>query len=342
MGRTPEGPPPKIGDVARRAGVSTATVSRALANPGMVTPETRDLVLKAVAEIGYVPNNAARNLRTSRTGTVLVVLPDLTNVFFTRIIRGLSEILSEYGYSVIISETAHDPERERLISRHVQAGRVDGVLLTQGHSQLMPQLAEGRTAIPAVGLCEPIRGQSVPYVATDNRAAAEAMTAYLIGLGHRRIAYVGGPEGNPVELDRHAGYRAALERAGIVYDVSRTLFGTFSLRSGEAAGQAMTRWPALPEAVFCCSDTMAMGVIRAFSAAGVRVPDQVSVAGFDDIDFAEAYIPSLTTMRQDRATLGARAARMLIDLMQGRTLEVPFLELPAEIVPRESTRARPE
>jgi LacI family repressor for deo operon, udp, cdd, tsx, nupC, and nupG len=336
-----DGRRPRIGDVATLAGVSTATVSRALANPGMVTPETRDLVLKAVAEIGYVPNNAARNLRTSRTRTVLAVLPDITNVFFTRILRGLSEIMIRHGYSVIIAETAHDPERERVIAAYVQAGRVDGVLVTNGHELPTLQPTGHPPQVPTVGLCERIPGEHVPYVATNNRAAAQAMTGYLIGLGHRRIAYVGGPDGNPVEIDRRVGYRDALAAAGIAYDADITQFGAYSLRSGEAAGRAMLAWPQLPEAVFCCSDTMAMGVIRVLTAAGVAVPGQVSVTGFDDIDFAEAYIPSLTTMRQDRAALGATAAEMLIDLMEGRELGDAFIEIPAEIVARESTRVRP-
>ena len=335
-----EGRPPKIGDVARRAGVSTATVSRALANPGMVTQETRDLVLRTVAEIGYVPNNAARNLRTSRTRTVLAVLPDVTNVFFTRIIRGLSEILIRHNYSVIIAETAHNPDREQLIASYVQAGRVDGVLVTNGHQLLTPKGAGRRGGVPTVGLGEPIPGGQVPYVATNNRAAADAMTSYLLSLGHRRIAYVGGPAGNPVEIDRRAGYCVALERAGIAYDPSIAQYGAYSLRSGEAAGRDMLTWDRLPDAVFCCSDTMAMGVIRVLSAAGVKVPDDVSVSGFDDIDFAEAYIPSLTTMRQDRASLGGLAAQMLIDLIEGRELAESFVEIPAEIVARESTRAR--
>jgi LacI family repressor for deo operon, udp, cdd, tsx, nupC, and nupG len=341
MSWTDDGPPPKIGDVARRAGVSTATVSRALATPEKVTRETRDLVLKAVEEIGYVPNNAARNLRTSRTRTVLVVLLDITNVFFTRIIRGLSEILIRHGYSVIIAETAHDRERARIITAQINAGRVDGMLVTNG--RVLSSLYDLRRSlrVPTVGLGEQIPGGQVPYVTTDNRGAADAMTSYLISLGHRRIAYVGGPEGNLVEIDRRAGYRAALERAGIAYDADIAQFGAFSLGSGEAAGRAMLTWPTLPDAVFCCSDTMAMGVIRVLTAAGVAVPHQVSVAGFDDIDFAEAYIPSLTTMRQDRATLGETAARMLVDLMEGRELQQPHLEIDAEIVPRESTTVRP-
>jgi LacI family repressor for deo operon, udp, cdd, tsx, nupC, and nupG len=194
--------------------------------------------------------------------------------------------------------------------------------------------------VPTVGLGEPIPGGLVPYVATNNRAAADAMTSYLLSLGHRRIAYIGGPAGNPVEVERRAGYCMALERAGIAYDPDITCFGAYSLRSGEAAGRAMLAWARLPDAVFCCSDTMAMGVIRVLIAAGVKVPDDVSVSGFDDIDFAEAYIPSLTTMRQDRAALGGLAAQMLIDLIDGRELAEAFVEIPAEIVARDSTRAR--
>jgi len=162
---------PRIGDVAKRAGVSTATVSRTLATPDRVTPKTRDAVMRAVRETGYVLNLAARNLRTSRTHAVLAVLPDASNTFFSQVLRGISDTLHRHGYSLVIADTANDPERERDHAGFIQGGRVDGVLLLNG--RLLPSLAAKRGhQVPTVSLCERIPGSRLPHVETANRDAA--------------------------------------------------------------------------------------------------------------------------------------------------------------------------
>ncbi len=330
---------PTIGDVAARAGVSTATVSRTLATPEQVTPKTRDAVLKAVRETGYVLNLAARHLRTNRAHAVLAVLPDASNIFFSQVLRGISDTLHQAGYSLVIADTANDPEREREHGEFIQGGRVDGVLLLNG--RLLPSLSakRGRT-IPTVSLCERIPGSHLPHVETANREAARAITECLIAQGHRRIGYIAGPPTNVLEHDRFAGYRDALTARGIAFDPQLVCPGDYSIRAGEAAATAYRALPQLPDAVFASSDTMAMGLIRGFTAAGLSIPDQISIAGFDDIEFAAAYNPALTTVHQNRHDIGARAAGMLIDLMAGKKLSQREIQLPAEIVMRESTRAR--
>jgi LacI family transcriptional regulator, repressor for deo operon, udp, cdd, tsx, nupC, and nupG len=330
---------PRIGDVAARAGVSTATVSRTLASPDQVRPKTRDAVMKAVRETGYVLNVAARNLRTSRSHAVLAVLPDASNIFFSQVLRGISDTLHQHGYSLVIADTANDPAREREHAAFVQGGRVDGVLLLNG--RLLPSPATRRNGhrVPTVSLCERIPGSKLPHVETANREAARAMTEHLVRLGHRRIGYLRGPAANVLEHDRYAGFCDALGAAGAALDPQLVLSGDFTIAAGEAAAKDYLALPQLPDAVFACNDAMAMGLIRGFTAAGIAVPDRISIAGFDDIEFAAAYIPALTTVHQSRGDIGARAAAMLIDLMQGNRLASREVRLSAEVVMRDSTRA---
>jgi LacI family transcriptional regulator, repressor for deo operon, udp, cdd, tsx, nupC, and nupG len=330
---------PRIGDVAELAGVSTATVSRALATPDQVKPKTREAVMKAVRETGYVLNIAARNLRTRRTHAVLAVLPDASNIFFSQVLRGISGTLHQHGYSLVIADTANDPEREREHAEFIRGGRVDGVLLLNG--RLLPSPAGKRGGLlPTISLCERIPGSKLPHVETANRDAARAMTEVLLKLGHRRIGYLSGPPANVLEHDRFKGYGDALTANGMEHDPELVQPGDFSIGAGEAAAIAYLALPQLPDAVFACNDAMAMGLIRGFTAAGVSVPDKISIAGFDDIEFAAAYNPALTTVRQSRGDIGARAAAMLVDLMQGRQLDSREIRLPAEVVMRDSTRAR--
>jgi LacI family transcriptional regulator, repressor for deo operon, udp, cdd, tsx, nupC, and nupG len=330
---------PRIGDVAQRAGVSTATVSRTLATPDQVKPTTREAVMKAVRETGYVLNVAARNLRTSRTHAVLAVLPDASNIFFSQVLHGISDTLHPHGYSLVIADTANDPEREREHAEFIRGGRVDGMLLLNG--RLLPSPGSKRGGhLPTVSLCERIPGSRLPHVETANRDAARAMTEYLLKLGHRRIGYLSGPPANVLEHDRFKGYSDALAANAIAHDPQLVRPGDFSIAAGEAAAVAYLALPKLPDAVFACNDAMAMGLIRGFTAAGVSVPDKISIAGFDDIEFAAAYIPALTTVRQSRGDIGARAAAMLVDLMEGRQPDSREIRLPAEVVMRDSTRAR--
>ena len=327
---------PRIGDVAARAGVSTATVSRTLASPDQVRPKTREAVMKAVRETGYVLNVAARNLRTSRSHAVLAVLPDASNIFFSQVLRGISDTLHQHGYSLVIADTANDPAREREHAAFIQGGRVDGVLLLNG--RLLPATRRGHV-VPTVSLCERIPGSKLPHVETANREAARAMTEHLVKLGHRRLGYLRGPAANVLEHDRYAGFCDALATAGLELDPELVLSGDFTIAAGEAAAIDYLALARLPDAIFACNDTMAMGLIRGFTAAGITVPDRISIAGFDDIEFAAAYIPALTTVHQSRGDIGARAAAMLVDLMQGNKLASREVRMSAEVIVRDSTRA---
>lgn len=333
----------RIKDVAKLAEVSTATVSRALATPERVSVETRTRVLEAIAKIGYVPNTAARTLRSQKTHMVLVVLPDLANTFFSKILRGIEETLFEAGYGMIIGDLDGSPEKETHFAAFTAAGRVDGAILLNGH--LFGQSRDGkgpaaRLGIPLVALCEAIPGAHIPQIEIDNRDAASRMTRHLASLGHRRIAYVSGPAGNVLETERFQGYRDGLRASGLSFDPALVLTGDFTLESGVRAGQDLVARAERPTAVFCTSDEMAIGLMRTLSSAGVRVPDDISVAGFDDIEFAAAVQPALTTIYQPRRELGQRAAAVLIDLLQGRSTQMR-IRLKSELVIRDSVAPPP-
>jgi LacI family repressor for deo operon, udp, cdd, tsx, nupC, and nupG len=332
----------RIQDVAKLAEVSTATVSRALATPERVSAEARARVQEAIAKTGYVPNLAARSLRSQKTGMVLVVLPDLANTFFSKILRGIEETLFEAGYGMIISDLDGSPEKEAHFAAFTSAGRVDGAILLNGHLFGQTREGEGKPAkikIPLVALCEAIPGADIPQIEIDNRAAASQMTQHLAAQGHRSIAYVSGPAVNILERERFLGFKDGLEAAGLPFDPDLVIPGDYTVASGVAAGQNLVARASRPSAVFCTSDEMAIGLMRTLFSAGFRVPDDISVAGFDDIEFAAVAEPALTTIHQPRRELGQAAATALIDLLQGRPTP-KRIRLDTELVVRDSVASR--
>jgi len=329
----------RIKEVARLASVSTATVSRALATPDQVSPETRARVMDAVAKVGYVPNPAARSLRSQKTHMVLVVLPDLGNIFFSQVLRGIEEELFAAGFGMIIGNLDGSPEKEARFAAFAMTGQVDGVLLLNGH--LFRQLGEpsqspSRLGVPMVALCEAIEEADIPQIEVDNREAACRMTRYLAGLGHRDIGYICGPAGNVLEKERFRGYRDGLAETGSMFDPSFVWAGDYRLESGALVGQQLLVSARRPTAVFCSNDEMAMGLIRALASGGLGVPEDISVAGFDDIEFAEMASPALTTIRQPRRELGRQGAAALLELLHGRQ-PAPRIRLETELVERAST-----
>lgn len=333
----------RIKEVARLAGVSTATVSRALATPDQVSPETRARVMAAVAKVGYVPNPAARSLRSRKAHMVLVALPDLSNTFFSQVLRGIEEALFAAGYGMVVGDLNGAPEKESRFADFAAAGQVDGVLLLNGHlfrQNGEPGADAAELGVPMVGLCEAIPDTDIPQIEVDNRDAARRMTEYLAGLGHREIGYVCGPADNILERERFAGYRDGLAGAGLAFDPALVWPGDWKLETGAAVGRLILASTQRPTAVFCSNDEMAIGLLRVLAAAGVRVPEEMSVAGFDDIEFAVMATPALTTIRQPRRELGQQGASALLDLLGGGT-PPRRIRLQTELVERASTAAPP-
>ncbi|WP_288129955.1 LacI family DNA-binding transcriptional regulator [Microbulbifer sp.] len=335
-----------IRTVARLAGVSVATVSRALAKPDLVSPRTRKKVLAAVDRAGYKPNLMAVQFRSRRTRNLVVLVPTIANPFFSRVITGIQQRAREAGYQVLLCNTLGQEDIEREYARMVQNFQADGVIQLRAFDPFSNEAdAEGAgddSLLPMVNACEVMPDCSYPSVQLDNRAAARAMTDHLVRLGHRRIGLVKGPQRSPLTRDRIAGYREALEAAGIPFDESLLCPGDFSLQSGHrAAGTLITR-DNPPTAIFCENDEMAIGAMQRIKQAGLRVPEDISIAGFDDIAFAAYSDPSLTTIAQPAEEFGATAAQLLIDLLeQGPATAPAQVLLPYDLKVRDSTGPAP-
>ncbi|REJ34746.1 MAG: LacI family transcriptional regulator [Bacillota bacterium] len=324
-------------DVARLAGVSTATVSRILNDPDAGRPETRRRVVAAVKKLGYEPNVSARNLRIRRTATIIVVLPDINNPFFSFIVRGIEDVAHEQGFSVLLCNTDNDLERELQYTKIIGRRGADGaIFLTARVSS--PHILTMAARVPVVLACEYIEG-AVSQVSIDNVAAALDATRHLIQLGHKRIAYVNGPPDVVLSRDRLRGYTLALKQAGLPIEEELIVPGTFYLESGVEAARRLLSLDDPPTAVFCANDEMAIGFIKEAYAMGRQVPDDVAVVGFDDIRFAAFYRPALTTIAQPMYEIGQRAARLLLDQIAGKAQGPESIVLPHRLVVRESCGA---
>lgn len=319
--------------VAELAGVSVATVSRTLKNPDVVAPATRERVQAAVAAANYRPNGMAVQFRSRRTGNLVVLVPLIANSFFARVIAGIQQAAQAAGYRVLLCDTAGDERREREYAELVYARQADGVIQLRAFD---PFAGEGDIP-PVVNACEVLAEHTWPKVRLDNRAAARCLTEHLLALGHRRIALIKGPEDSPLTLERLAGYQEALTQAGIALDPGLLHEGDFTLAAGAAAAKALLALPERPTALFCCSDEMAIGALQVLRRSGLRVPEDISLAGFDDIAFAAYTEPPLTTIAQPAEAFGQRAVAMLLEVLNGGTPAAREVVLPFELKVRGST-----
>jgi len=327
-----------IQDVARRAGVSTATVSRVLSQPEIVSPLTRERVLEAVEALEYEPNYAAKSLRTLKTGKIIVTVPNIASPFFSAVIQGVEEAAQAAGYAVLLGDTRHDPERQEIYATMLRRKEADGLIFL-GH-QLPDTLADmverldGRA--PVVNGCEfsPELGVSSAHI--DNTAASEAVMDLLYGLGHRRIGVITGSLASPISRDRLAGAHQSAVRHGLLDDFSLAI-GDFSVESGAAETRAYLTAPSPPTALFCFSDEMAMGALSVIADLGLTCPADVSVVGFDDISYAQYLRPTLTTVKQPMADIGRETVRLLLDILNGVSVTPVAMTLPHELIMRAST-----
>jgi LacI family transcriptional regulator, repressor for deo operon, udp, cdd, tsx, nupC, and nupG len=311
----------RIAEVAALAGVSTATVSRALSAPGKLRSETLARVAEAVRRTGYTPNIAARTLRGRRTMLVLVVVPDIANPFFSDVLRGIDEGLSKHGYGLLIGNLDNSRQKEPQLADVALAGQVDGVMLLNGRIPQGGRRPLAGAGIPIVAVCEAIPGAAIPQVEVQNREAARAAVAHLVALGHRRIAYLAGPPGNILEHERRAGFCQGLADAGLSERQAGFYAGDFTFRTGVAAAMTFVRQRRRPTALFAANDEMAIGFVKTIRSAGIVVPDDISVVGFDGIEFADYVEPTLTTFRQPRRELGQIGAALLVQLMTGAAVD---------------------
>jgi LacI family repressor for deo operon, udp, cdd, tsx, nupC, and nupG len=330
----------KINDVARRAGVSTATVSRVLSNAAFVSPATRRRVMAAVEHLGYAPNATAKNLRMLRTRRLIVTVPDISRPMFSLILQGIEESAHREGYAVLLGDTQYDQGREERYAEMLQAKEADGLIflgrkLSNGLEALVRSTTERRA--PVVNALGFIPQLGIPSVQIDNHAAAVEAMDHLYRLGHRHIGIVTGPALSFVSDQRLLGARerAKKERADRHMVVMN---GDFSIDSGVVAGERLLGRTRPPTAIFCLNDEMAMGVIHTARRRKIRIPDDLSVVGVDDIRYARYTDPPLTTVAQPMRQMGENAVRVLLDLLNNRDPSPPDqVVLPHTLVVRAST-----
>lgn len=321
-----------IRDVAKAAGVSVATVSRALSNPEKVSESALKKVHEAVRDIGYRPNLLARSFRSARSYSIVVLVPDITNPFFAQVIQAIEDRAQKAGYAVLLGDTRELSKREQEYVSRVETRLADGVIQLRPHS-----MSINEQKIPWVNACG-CESTSGPSVRIDNAGSAEKVTDHLIQLGHRQIGVIAGLKDNPHSIERLAGYKISLEKAGIPFEPELVVNGDFTIWSGQQMVRALIERRPRPTAIFCMSDQMAIGAIQAIKAAGLQVPGDISIAGFDDIKFAQYWEPRLTTMAQPSEQLGSQSVDLLLRIIEGgENLDHTEIILPTEFIERDST-----
>jgi LacI family transcriptional regulator len=299
-----------IKDVAREANVSVATVSRVLNGSGPVSEATQRLIREVAGKMRYVPHNGARSLITSKTETLGVLLPDLYGEFFSEVIRGMDNTAQRHGFHLLISRSYAD-KHEIDTAMRAMRGRVDGVVV------MSPDLDDDSllnlpSTIPVVLLCSVSRGNQIDSLTIQNSRGAREMVNHLVAQGHTRIAIIKGSPRNYDAAERLRGYRMALRDAGITPEPALEREGDFTEAGGYAASLELLEMKRRPTAIFAANDSMAIGVLSALRESGVRVPDDMAVAGFDDIPLARYMDPPLSSVRVPICALGARAVELLL------------------------------
>jgi LacI family repressor for deo operon, udp, cdd, tsx, nupC, and nupG len=329
-----------IRDIAAEAGVSIATVSHALRNPGRVSDATRQRVLIAADKVGYTPNRLAASLRTARSGNIVVIIPDVADSFNSGIIRAIEKVAHSRGYSVLLGDTQGSEEREREFAAMTRSRQADGIILLSHRFPFAPIRSKAalRDLPPIVNGCEFAGQESVPVVGIDDVQAAVDATLHLVGLGHRDIAVITGDMASRSSRDRLAGFERAMQSAELQVDPRRVLQSEYNLLGGERGAQELLLLKDRPSAVFCFSDEIAFGCMYALRQSGFRVPADISVIGFDDIPFARYFDPALTTIAQPTDAIGATCASILFDMIEGREPPEKRHILPHELLVRASTR----
>lgn len=332
---------PTLNDVARAAGVSTATVSRCLNEPGRVTAATRERVLRAVDELGYTPDFGGRALAARRTNTVGAVIPTMENAIFARGIQAFQEALSEAGVTLLVASSGYNTDQEAVQIRTLVGRGADGLLLI------------GSARPPST--YEYLRRRGTPYVLTwnlgdtthhfigfDNARAASEIAAKVIEIGHRHIAMIAGVTSmNDRATDRVQGVRSAIRRNGLNPEALEVIEAPYTFEGGADAFETLVKRSPRPTAVICGNDVLAVGAISRAKSFGLKVPDDVSITGFDDIDIAEVVEPPLTTVHVPHRRMGAAAAHMLLQLIAGESTESK-IEIGVEITVRDSLGPPPK
>jgi len=325
-----------IKDIAAVAGVAHSTVSRALQNSPLVNRQTAERIRGIAREMGYRASAVARGLATNRTRTIGVVVTTIADLFVAEVVGGIEETANDHGYSVFLANSSAQPDREIKVVHSFAERRVDGIVVTSSRvgALYVPMLSEMRVPVVLINNQHP--GEFVHSVMIANVEASREATNHLIGLGHRLIAYLGDRFGHQSDTERFAGYRQALEQADLAFQPELVAHGDGRPEGGVRAMEKLLALPEPPTAVFCYNDMSALGALKGIRAAGLRVPEDVSVVGFDDLFVAQYTEPPLTTVRQPKRQMGRLAMETLLKLMSGSRSE-EHVRVPGELIVREST-----
>lgn len=328
-----------IEQVARCAQVSVATVSRVLNNSPTVRPATAERVRSAIRELHYIPNQSARNLRRNESRVLLALAPNFSNPYYSRILTGIGDLAREREYSVLICNTAGSGENERHFLTMLERHRADGAILLGCHRDYT-WLGDLSERFPIVQCCEYVPELNAPSVSIDNYAAAFETVTFLQTLGHRKIAMIGADNLYISTRLRQQGYRDAMTAAGCVPPASyyEEADADYSFASGQEAAKKILTLESRPTAIFCISDILALSVISVAQEIGLRVPEDLTVTGFDDVDYTTMFHPFLTTVAQPCYEMGRQSTALALDLLQGsaeKTAERSFI--PHRLVERESS-----
>jgi DNA-binding LacI/PurR family transcriptional regulator len=328
--------PLSIKDIARLADVTHPTVSRALRNSPLVNPRTIERIQRIARESGYRVSAVARGLVTQKTNTIGVVVTTIADPFVSEVVSGIEHAANDHGYSVFLADSYADPDREVRVVHLFAERRVEGIVVTSSRvgTRYLRILSEMK--VPIVLINNQRRGEFVHSVMIENVEASRLATQHLIGLGHERIAYLGDRYGYQSDTERLGGYRQALKQARLPFLPELVVHGDGKPEGGRQAMETLRSLPQPPTAVFCYNDMSALGALGAIHQSGLRVPEDISLVGFDDLFFASYTQPPLTTVRQPRQRMGLLAMEILLKLMSGQD-SADTIKVPAELIVRESS-----
>jgi LacI family transcriptional regulator len=327
-----------IRDIAELAGVSIATVSRAVNGRGDVSEETRTLVRRIAREHGYTASREARGLSTGRTGLIGVTLPMIHPTYFSSIVASVAAALDEHDMRIVLCPTLHQHDREITLIERLMHGTTDGAILVlpeESSSELRALARRGYRYVVVDPGEQP--DEDIPAVSAAHSAGADQAVRHLLHLGHRRIAAIAGPRGRMATDERLRGYYAAMAAAGVAPDARLVVESNFKVEGGFDATVELLDLSDRPTAIFAFNDPMAIGAIRAVRSRGLRIPEDVSIVGFDDTTEAQFVTPALTTVRQPLMDMGRAAVDVLLALLEHEPPEASHVELPTRLVVRDST-----
>ncbi|MBU2880542.1 LacI family transcriptional regulator [Psychrosphaera sp. B3R10] len=326
-----------IRDVAKESGLSTGTISKALSDPKSVSPKSLSKVQAAITKLNYKPNMLSQKFRNKQSKTIVILVPDIANLFFAQVISGIEHVVHKHGFSVLLGDTNGEKQREQEYIKMVETRLADGLVNLCPHMDQGSILPLENVVAVSAGGCE---NTPYPSVRIDNVGASEKVVDYLISLGHRRIGVISGLEDNPHSIDRLKGYRNSIEKAGIKFEPELIYGGDFNFWSGLSASEYFYRLKdKMPTALFCMNDDMAISAMKGMLNNGLKIPEDISITGFDDLQVSRYVNPALTTISQPAQKIGEKSAELLLQLLEGKNPNQTEYVLPYDFIIRESTSA---